>query len=187
MAHVVCCTVLQKKPPASLTLAGGFKRLAAAALFECRRGHYHFLYSNRRGRQAIRSITTAFSLSAVDHGLDDSAIASISFMVARSSRFQINHTAGVFSIAQDGVNGAVLPSIRIARHRTIGGRRTDRIVICGRGKNLLLLQKPRNLLRAFSFKAKVVNSSYYLGGSIINKLSFSKTVLTRLQGRLPSI
>ena len=27
----------------------------------------------------------AFSLSAVDHGLDDSAIASISFMVARST------------------------------------------------------------------------------------------------------
>ena len=28
---------------------------------------------------------TAFSLSVVDHGLDDSAIASISFMVARST------------------------------------------------------------------------------------------------------
>ena len=31
------------------------------------------------------------------------------YLVADGSRFQINHTAGVFSIAQDGVNGAVLP------------------------------------------------------------------------------
>ena len=29
--------------------------------------------------------------------------------IADGGRFQINHTAGVFPIAQDGINGAVLP------------------------------------------------------------------------------
>ena len=54
----------------------------------------------------------------------------------------------------------------------IGGRRTDRMVIGGRRKHLLFLKKPCNLFRAFSFKAKTVNSSHYLGSRLINKPLF---------------